>query len=81
MSWDIVIFSTKQKIDRVENIREEEFLPVDFSYILETQFDKIIGDEDHREIKGDGFSICYFTEGELTATMIFNLYGKWRSGN
>lgn len=30
MSWDIILFNTKQKIDSIEKVDERQFEPVDF---------------------------------------------------
>lgn len=76
MSWDVVIFSSKQKINSIEEIDEEQFLPIDFNGVLEKHFDNIIISENHREIKGDNFSIEYFTDTELVSNTLFNLYGE-----
>ena len=75
MSWDIVIFSSRQKITAIEQIEEDLFEPIDFNAILEKYFDNIIADGDHREIKGDNYSINYFVSGEPTSNILFNLYG------
>jgi len=76
MSWDIVIFSSKQKITSIEEINEELFVPTDFNKILETHFDNTIVDENHREIKGDDYSIDYFAHSEAVSNTMFSLYGE-----
>jgi hypothetical protein len=76
MSWDIVIFSSKQKINSIEEINEELFLPIDFNAILEKHFDNIIVDDNHREIKGDTYSINYFVDTEPVSNTLFNLYDE-----
>lgn len=76
MSWDIVIFSSKQKINSIEEINEELFEPIDFNAVLEKHFDNIIVDENHREIKGENYSINYFVDNKLVSNTLFNLYGE-----
>ena len=76
MSWDIVIFSSKQKINSIEEINEALFVPMDFNKILETHFDNIIVDENHREIKGGDYSIDYFAHSEPVSNTMFSLYGQ-----
>jgi len=76
MSWDIVIFSSKQTINSIEEINEELFVPIDFNKILETHFDNIVVDENHREIKGDDYSIDYFAHSEPVSNIMFSLYGE-----
>ena len=76
MSWDVLIFSSKQKINSIQEIDEELFLPIDFNAVLEKHFDNIIIDENHREIKGDNFSINYFVDTQLVSNTLFNLYGE-----
>jgi len=76
MSWDVVIFSSKQKITSIQEIDEELFLPIDFNAILEKNFDNIIIDDNHREIKGDNYSINYFVDAEPVSNTLFSLYGE-----
>jgi hypothetical protein len=76
MSWDVLIFSSRQKINSIEEIDEELFLPIDFNAVLEKHFDNIIIDENHREIKGNNFSINYFVDTQLVSNTLFNLYGE-----
>ncbi|MCU0322557.1 MAG: hypothetical protein MUE72_09085, partial [Chitinophagaceae bacterium] len=73
MSWDIVIFSSKQKIDSIEEINEELFEPIDFNSVLEKHFDNITVDENHRKIKGDNYSINYFVDTDPVSNILFNL--------
>jgi|SRR5688572_1572458 len=76
MSWDIVIFNSKQKINSIEEIDEDLFVPIDFNAILDKHFANIIRDGDHREIKGDDYSINYFVNSEPISNMLLNLYGE-----
>lgn len=76
MSWDIVIFSSKQKINTIEEIDEELFLPIDFNAVLEKHFDNIIVDGNHREIRGDNYAINYFVDTAPVSNSLFNLYGE-----
>lgn len=76
MSWDIVIFNSKQKINSIEEIDDNLFVPIDFNAILDKHFDNILKDDDHREIKGDDYSINYFTNSEPVSNMLLNLYGE-----
>jgi hypothetical protein len=76
MSWDIVIFSSKQKITSIEEIDEELFDPIDFTVILEKHFDNILRDENHREIKGTDYSIDYFAHSEPVSNIMLSLYGQ-----
>lgn len=76
MSWDVVVFSSKQKIKFIEEINEELLVPIDFAGILEKHFDNIIVSENHREIKGVDYSIDYFAHLEPVSNTIFSLYGE-----
>ena len=75
MSWDVVLFSSSEKITSPENIDEAKLIATDFCFVFETHFDNITKDEDHREINGDDFSICYFS-GEPASNILVNLYGE-----
>jgi hypothetical protein len=76
MSWDIVVFSSRQKIHSVEEIDDEMFVPVDFSAVLDTHFDKIKKDESHREILGQDFRIEYYAEPGAVSNQMFSLSGE-----
>lgn len=60
MSWDIFIFNSTQKIENIEKINEQCFVPINFTEILEKHFDNIKADDNHRRISGENFSIEYF---------------------
>jgi hypothetical protein len=76
MSWDIVIFNSKQKINAVEEVNEELLVPVDFSAILEKHFTNITASGNYRAIKGEDYAIDYFVDSESVSNKVFNLYGE-----
>lgn len=76
MSWDIVLFNSKQKIESVEELDEEQLEPTDFSSLLEEQFDEVEKDGKHRELIGKEFSIEYFTDEEPASNMMLSIYGE-----
>jgi hypothetical protein len=76
MSWDIVLFSSSQKINSPEEVDEAALIETNFSSVLDAHFEDIVKDKDHREIKGQDFSICYFVDNEPTSNTILNLYGE-----
>ena len=76
MSWDIVLFNSRQTIELVEEIDEEQLEPTDFCSALENQFDKIEKNDNHRRIIGNDFEIEYFADKENVSNKILNLYGE-----
>lgn len=76
MSWDIVLFNSRQTIILAEEIDEEQLEPTDFCSALENQFDKIERNDDHRRIIGNDFEIEYFADTENVSNKILNLYGE-----
>ena len=76
MSWDIVLFSSSQKITSAEDIDESKFIPIMFSPVFESYFENFTKHEHHSEIKGDGFSIIYYYEDEPESNTLLNLYGE-----
>ena len=76
MSWDIILFNTKQKIDSIEDVDENQLESIDFTQILESSFTEIVKNDNHREIKGTNFSIDFFTDGELVSNKMISLYGE-----
>jgi hypothetical protein len=76
MSWDIVLFKSKQKIESVAELDENQLEPTDFSGILETSFEQIKRDGNHREIIGIDFTIDFFADNEHSSNIMFSLYGE-----
>ena len=76
MSWDIVLFNSQQKINSVAELDENQLEPTDFSGILETSFNRINKDENHREIVGTDFTIDFFADSEHSSNFMVSLYGE-----
>lgn len=75
MSWDVVLFNSKQKIVTPEDVDEEQLVPISFALIFESHFKNIVKHDEHHEIKGNGFSIDYFYNGEPSSNILLSLYG------
>ncbi|QSS96633.1 hypothetical protein [Psychroflexus sp. ALD_RP9] len=76
MSWDIVLFNSKQKIQSVAELDETLLEPTDFSGILESSFERINKKETHREIVGTNFTIDFFANNEHSSNFMLSLYGE-----
>ncbi|KAA5822463.1 hypothetical protein FPF71_15070 [Algibacter amylolyticus] len=76
MSWDIVLFNSKQKIALVAELDENQLEPTDFSGILESSFDQIKKDDNHREIIGTNFTIEFYRDKEHSSNFMLQLYGE-----
>ena len=76
MSWDIVLFNSKQKLESVAELDENLLEPTDFSGILENSFDQIKKDDNHREIIGTDFTIDFFAEDEYSSNFMLSLCGE-----
>ena len=76
MSWDIVLFNSRQNIQSVEEVDETQLEPTDFCLILEDHFPIIKKDENHREITGQDFAIDYFIDNEPVSNKMLSLYGE-----
>lgn len=76
MSWDIVLFNSKEKINSVADIDELKLEPTDFCSVLEKHFNEIIKDGNHREIKGRDYTIDFFVHEENVSNSLLNLYGE-----
>lgn len=76
MSWDIVLFNSRQATPSVEAIDEDMLEPTDFCSVLEDNFDKTEKDGKHRTIKGTGFEIDFFTDEEKVSNKLLSLYGE-----
>jgi len=76
MSWGIVLFNSKQKIESISELDENQLEPTDFDGILENSFDRIKKDDNHREIIGTDFTIDFFVHNEPVSNTMLNLYGE-----
>ena len=76
MSWNIILFSSKQKIVSVVELDENQLEPTDFSGILENSFNQIKKDENHREIIGKDFTIDFFYCSESSSNFMIQLNGE-----
>ena len=76
MSWDIVLFNSREKIEFIEDLDENGLETTDFCKALENHFDNIVADEDHREIKGRDFTIDYFLDDEPVSNKMVSIYGE-----
>ena len=72
MSWDIVLFSSTQKINAIDEIDEEKFILTNFDKIIIEYF----GLEEAGEIKGDDYSIDFYTDDEPVSNKMISLYGE-----
>ena len=76
MSWDIVLFNSRQKINTVAELDEDLLEPTNFSGILESSFNQIKKVDNHREIIGTDFTIDFFTDKEHSSNFMLQLYGE-----
>jgi len=76
MSWDIILFSSKQKIESIEKLDETQFEPIAFYRVLESSFDKVNVNDKHREIVGIDFTIDFFSDNEKSSNFMLQLYGE-----
>lgn len=76
MSWDIVLFNSKQKIKSVAELDETQLEPTDFIGILENSFDRINKKETQLELVGTDFTIDYFTDSEDSSNFMLSLYDE-----
>lgn len=76
MSWDIVLFSSRQKIQSLDELDETQLEPTDFCAVLESHFNDIEHSDNHRRIKGKDFEIEYFQDDEAVSNKMLSLYGE-----
>ncbi|TXK47439.1 hypothetical protein FVR03_09590 [Pontibacter qinzhouensis] len=76
MSWDIVLFNSKQKIETVEELDEELLEPIDFNSLLEESFAGVEKDGKHIELIGNDFSLEYFTDEETASNLMMSINGE-----
>jgi hypothetical protein len=73
MSWDIVLFNSRQKITSAEEVDDTQLEPTDFCSALESHFTETIKDDNHRAIKGKDFTIDYFVDEDKVSNKMLRL--------
>ena len=76
MSWDIVVFSSGQKVESIEEIDEALFLPVNFNQVFKKHFANVLINDKHGEIKGENYAIDFFAVDEAASNIMLSLYGE-----
>jgi len=84
MAYEVILFSSNQKLTTKTEIDESQFTPADFNEILENYFLKLSFDivltieanENFRKIVGKDFDFEYFHTEELQGNLLLSLYGK-----
>ena len=76
MSWDVVLFSSKEKIISLEAFDEEMLFPVDFDAGLLSHFKNVTQDKNHISVNGEGFSIDFFLDEDPESNKMLSLYGE-----
>jgi hypothetical protein len=76
MSWDIVLFSSGQKITSLDDLDEAQLIPIDFCAVFQHHFKNIKEMDNHRSVEGIDFSIEYFLDDDLVSNKMVSLYGK-----
>lgn len=74
MSWDVVLFSSSQKINSIEEVDESMFIETDFCEVLNTHFGQ--AKEDSIESNGKDYSIDYYTDEEPVSNKMISLCGE-----
>ena len=76
MSWDIVLFNSRQKIGSLDEVDEAQLDPTYFCFVFENHFHNITKDGNHRTIKGKDYIIDYFIDDEPVSNKMLSLYGE-----
>lgn len=76
MSWDVILFNSRQKINFIEELDDTQLESTNFCSALENHFAQITKSDDHRVIKGKDFAIDYFEDDENVSNKLLSLYGE-----
>jgi hypothetical protein len=76
MSWDVVLFNSSQKITSIEELDEDQLIPIDFHAGFKNHFSEIRITENHAEIIGLNFCIDYHIPNEPVSNTLLSLYGE-----
>lgn len=76
MSWDIILFNSRQRITSIEELDSAQLEPADFCSAFEDHFKNIVKNGEHREVRGKNFTIDYFTDDEDVSNKMVSLHGE-----
>jgi hypothetical protein len=76
MSWDIVLFNSKQKIISVDQIDENQLEPTDFASAFENHFPEIRKEGNHWSVASSSYSLSLYNHEELVSNTIVSLRGE-----
>lgn len=76
MSWDVVLFSSTQKIDSIEEVDESMFIETDFCEVLDTYFVAAKEEDDSVAVNDKHYSIDYYADDESVSNKMISLYDE-----
>jgi hypothetical protein len=76
MSWDVILFSSKEKIESIAGFDENILLPIDFNSIFRSFFEVIKTKGSHSEIVDKDFSIDFYVHDSNVSNILISIYGE-----
>jgi hypothetical protein len=76
MSWDVVLFSSKEQISSIADLDEDKLVAVNFDNTLLDYFKNSRKDGNHIIITGEDFEIDFSMDEELVSNKMISLYGE-----
>jgi hypothetical protein len=82
MSWDVIVFNLKRKVDNVEEIDETVLIDIGtkdhFRKLIDANYPDVIWDENWGKIERQGYSIEFSLgdSDEPFSNSLFHLYGE-----
>ncbi len=76
MSWDIVLFSSNQKISAIDDIDEKQLTLNNFGDRLTAHFNHVTIHNKHHQVKGATYSLDYFWDGGEASNIMISIYGE-----
>ena len=76
MSWNIVLFNSKQQIESIKDVDESQLVEIYFSEVLLNSYTHFNKNKKHIEIKGLGFSFEFFLSKDPSSNIMIQLFGE-----
>lgn len=76
MSWDMLLFSSKQKITSIEEVYPDMFVPINFDFLLKKHFHVTKASDATNEIQAEDYSIVFSADCENESFLTCHLYGE-----
>lgn len=76
MSWDIILFNSKQKFETVEEIEDELLSETNFDKVLLEKLSPTKIEDENVDVENKNYALNFFLDNELVTNKMVTLYNE-----